>query len=304
MNIQDIVSIESWSDIETRANYVKTILMSKNPNTNDYDVKLMRILGTYTLNPKVKCGISQCGQIHHSGYLVLLSNGSETNIGNTCGKNHFGTDFANSKKIINQVKTEKEYLERVKDFIERIDTIEKEIIEIQNPKGKANLAKIYNTLYFMTQNVEPLGEELTRRIRALIQANGKIFKTVRKSREEINMEEVAGGEDKRVNQYKDVLVGVVDGYEVLRKYDEITSVRDFFEFIIKETKGKNVYEITKDRRRLLAKRISDYEGKRRQLEELMELGNRLCKERNFDVIKEQLTEREANKVDRLWTMIK
>lgn len=304
MNMQDIVSIKSWSDIEERPNYVKSIQMKKDSKTNEFELKLIQILGTYILNPKVKCGISGCGQMHNSGYLVLLSDKMETNIGNTCGKNHFGTDFSTSKKIINELKTEKEYLDRVGDFIKISSLLQKEIHEIQYPKEGTSLVKIYQAIYFLTQNVEPLGENLTRRIRNLIGSDGAVKKTVEKTKEAIKIEQVAAKENKRnISSYDEIFVGRVDGYQLINRYKQITEVRNFFLELFEGTINKDVYAITKQRRKMLAKKINDYNSKKEELMEIMKLGSRLCMKINFELIQSQLTLEEARKVKMLWEKI-
>ena len=237
--------------------------------------------------------------MHNYGYLVLLSDGTETNIGNKCGKKHFGTDFEDSKKIINQLKTEKIHLEMVSNFIKDAANNEKIIIKLQaGMKENPSLAKICNLVYAMTQNVEPLGSELTRKIQIMLEEDGTIKKEIRKSKEEIEMEKAAGG--KKISEYRTEIVGKVTGRSILKKHKEIMGIRSYFQEIFTATVGKNAHEMTKTKRRTISKKIGEYKEWCQKLTEVMEAGEKFMKEENFILIKSQLTTWEIARVETLW----
>ncbi|MCU7846681.1 MAG: hypothetical protein KZQ89_01520, partial [Candidatus Thiodiazotropha sp. (ex Lucinoma kastoroae)] len=90
--IAELLEIKTASDFETREKYKFDVDPSK--------TKLVDVIAYYDIqNEEIHCGLSNCHQPHHMGYLVKTSDGSETNIGNYCGRNHFGNDFAIQKNV-------------------------------------------------------------------------------------------------------------------------------------------------------------------------------------------------------------
>lgn len=90
--IVDLLEISSWSDLENREKYKFDIDPSK--------TRLEEIVAYYDLqNDEIHCGLTNCHQPHHIGYLVKTSDGHETNIGNYCGRKHFGTEFGIQKNV-------------------------------------------------------------------------------------------------------------------------------------------------------------------------------------------------------------
>lgn len=61
--------------------------------------KLTDVLTEYSFNRLVPCGLSSCRTEHRYGFLVRTASGVETNIGNVCGRNHFGDDFVNAQSV-------------------------------------------------------------------------------------------------------------------------------------------------------------------------------------------------------------
>lgn len=59
---------------------------------------LKSVLADYHFAAEVPCGLKRCRQPHKHGYLVLTDGGHETNIGQRCGKTHFGDEVFNSAR--------------------------------------------------------------------------------------------------------------------------------------------------------------------------------------------------------------
>ena len=59
---------------------------------------LKRVLTDYHFPKDAPCGLKSCRQPHQHGYLVLTDGGGETNIGNRCGKTHFGDEVFSSAR--------------------------------------------------------------------------------------------------------------------------------------------------------------------------------------------------------------
>ncbi|WP_341916349.1 hypothetical protein [Polaromonas sp. YR568] len=61
--------------------------------------KITDVLTEYSFNRLVPCGLSSCRTDHRYGFLVRTASGVETNIGNVCGRNHFGDDFVTAQSV-------------------------------------------------------------------------------------------------------------------------------------------------------------------------------------------------------------
>lgn len=57
-------------------------------------VSLVKPIGVYRFRDKVPCGLKSCHTPHLKGLVALTSHGTAVNIGNICGRNHFGEQFA------------------------------------------------------------------------------------------------------------------------------------------------------------------------------------------------------------------
>jgi hypothetical protein len=86
-----LVRIASWGDIESVPGFTADI----DPKT----VKLKEIIGSYTFDALIPCGLSTCHQPHGNGFLVAAADGRVTNIGRICGKKHFDVEFTQMSRI-------------------------------------------------------------------------------------------------------------------------------------------------------------------------------------------------------------
>lgn len=86
-----LVRIASWDDIESVPGFSANI----DPKT----VKLKEIIGSYTFDALIPCGLSTCHQPHGNGFLVAAADGRVTNIGRICGKRHFLVEFTQMSRV-------------------------------------------------------------------------------------------------------------------------------------------------------------------------------------------------------------
>lgn len=86
-----LLRIESWDDIESVPGY--------SANIDPKSVKLKEIIGSYTFDVLIPCGLSTCHQPHGNGFLVAAADGRVTNIGRICGKTHFSVEFTQMSSV-------------------------------------------------------------------------------------------------------------------------------------------------------------------------------------------------------------
>ncbi|MBN9427944.1 MAG: hypothetical protein J0H09_15685 [Burkholderiales bacterium] len=87
----DAIEIRAYEDLIARPNFVCDV--------NPTKVALVRVLNEYHFGDSVRCGLTSCHQPHHHGYLIETDDGHETNIGNDCGRTHFGENLVTQVRL-------------------------------------------------------------------------------------------------------------------------------------------------------------------------------------------------------------
>lgn len=79
------------NELKARPQYRESLDFGENSGR-----ELLDILGEYSFPDTkiIQCGIQGCRTPHMHGYLVLTTDGLETNVGNVCGKKHLGDNFS------------------------------------------------------------------------------------------------------------------------------------------------------------------------------------------------------------------
>lgn len=110
--MQNKINIDSPADLYIRPNFQEEVDFSLS------DRKLKLILQAYHFpeDQQIPCGISSCRTKHGRGFLVLTSDGLETNIGNRCGKKHLGADFDYERNRFNAEQRRLKNRQAVADF--------------------------------------------------------------------------------------------------------------------------------------------------------------------------------------------
>ncbi|KTC22481.1 hypothetical protein AO392_18735 [Pseudomonas putida] len=112
--------ITSAEDLKERENYREFLDFGENSGR-----ELLDILGDYAFpdTKMIQCGIQGCRTPHMRGFLVLTTDGLETNIGNVCGKKHLGESFKVKKAIFFQKQNEIRNVSLILDLKEKIELI-------------------------------------------------------------------------------------------------------------------------------------------------------------------------------------
>ncbi|WP_338659155.1 hypothetical protein [Yersinia intermedia] len=131
----EIIEVPDWDHISARPNFV-----------NDLDVnnkKLEKIIGYYDSTQKRTCGLNNCHTPHFKGYIVVTNDGSETNIGNHCGKKYFDVDFENMSS-------------------EFINALEYEQLKAAAIKAKGNIFDLWNKINTLTVGAKNINWAITK----------------------------------------------------------------------------------------------------------------------------------------------
>ena len=92
--------------------------------------KLTDVLTEYSFSRLVPCGLSTCRTEHFYGFLVRTASGVETNIGNVCGRNHFGDDFVTAQGVHRRQVARRDALRAIATLRQQRTAIEARITQI------------------------------------------------------------------------------------------------------------------------------------------------------------------------------
>lgn len=124
-----LVRIASWDDIESVPGFSADI----DPKT----VKLKEIIGNYTFDALIPCGLSTCHQPHGNGFLVAASDGRVTNIGRICGKRHFSVEFTEMSRVFLAAVRAQQNREFLGELQNRLPAIAAEVAKIRTEQHGA-----------------------------------------------------------------------------------------------------------------------------------------------------------------------
>lgn len=125
-----LVRIESWDDIESRPGFTSDV----DPKT----VKLKEIIGSYTFDALIPCGLSTCHQPHGTGFLVVTEDGRETNIGRICGKRHFSVEFTQMSRVFLREIRAQQNREALWEIKHRLPTVAAEVSALKSEQYGAS----------------------------------------------------------------------------------------------------------------------------------------------------------------------
>ena len=166
---------------------------------------LKHVLTDYHFAKKVPCGLKSCRQPHLHGYLVLTEGGGETNIGQDCGKTHFGDEVFSTARAAYLRRRERDDLIRRMEHLQSIaPDIEKTINDLTfKPYGGKWAVKVKTTMDSV------IGTSLVDSLRvASIRGDLAVTRSRRRSEEEIDdLVALNRGMSREQAGHEDVLVG-------------------------------------------------------------------------------------------------
>jgi len=203
------VDIQCWEDIIERPGFQQKL--------NPKEVKLKRIIGQYSINPKQPCGLKNCGTKHNRGYLVEAEDGLETNIGNVCGGKYFGVEFKELQNVFKMDSNAQRYREEIIEKQNQIHAIENTIKSLREGDYKADWC--YDGVHSHMTRLFPefLSDRLISRAK---RNNGIVTKEVALSNEERELSSQAG--DK--SAYRTEQLFVIYGVAAAVSYKKIRNI--------------------------------------------------------------------------------
>lgn len=119
----EIVKITCWEDIFSRERYQDGL--------DPKQFKPIKMIAPYSdLRPLKPCGLVGCRQGHGEGCLIRAENGTETNIGGTCGRKYFPEEMGRLRNAYKRKVNINQYRSLITEYKENLPDIRNRIREL------------------------------------------------------------------------------------------------------------------------------------------------------------------------------
>lgn len=271
-----LVRIESWDDIVSRPGFLATV----DPKT----VKLKEIIGSYSFDTFIQCGLSTCHQPHGTGFLVVTDSGNETNIGRICGKRHFSVEFSQMSRIfLGRVRAQqnRELLWQLKS---RLYAIASEVAALRTePLGAA---WIHPRISRLTGASVGLPQPIINAIREAIRRDGTLMRERAATQEERERQaaatQITGLERReRILAFVAERVGQLEGFAALTPGNSLRDALGAIEPFLSALEAADIDSLADKDLRELAKEGGALDSNLERLRTLVAAGRRLLTRANL-----------------------
>ena len=204
-----LVRITSWQDVLDRSGYV--------PQVDPANVQLDKIIGEYSLESRPQCGLKGCATPHVRGYLVACKDGTETNIGNICGKRIFKVDFDIIKAKFRRDLNENKYRESINTFRNQIVNLEGEIMYLKDGERQGHWC--FRELQFHAERAYS-DDVLAKFLERAKRGEGRLVQIERLSKRERDL----GPKGENGPQFRERLIGNISGIAAIRDYKKLRRI--------------------------------------------------------------------------------
>lgn len=286
-----LVRIESWEDIEARPGFTPLL----DPKT----IKLKDVLARYIFNFDIPCGLTNCRTPHKRGFLVVATDGRETNLGRVCGKREFGADFQALSKIFvaaERAQRNREFLWEVKN---RLPTITAELAALKF--GDYSAGWVNTRISHLTGKSGSLPQPIVNAVRQVVRrGDGALMaqRTVTKEEREAlaTAGEVTGlNRSNRISDFVEVQVGQLDGFAALAPGNGLREVLAAIEPFLSTLADADIDGLADKQLRELSKTGADLEPNLSRLGIAIAAGRRLLVRRNLQQLSRFATSRAEEK---------
>jgi hypothetical protein len=198
--------VESWEEIMQLPGFTIDLDPEKE--------ELKEIIGRYIFKDKIACGLTACHQPHGRGYIVTTKSGRVTNIGNICGKNHFGVKFDEFSKVFVQALTDHQNRQAIASFLFQLEGYLEEVSRLRG--GEKGADWVYLTSRALAERNHGCPDILVSEVGKMIRARDGLIRIPRlATEEEVKEMEVMAGKSLPRPQYVEEQKGNLGGIECL-----------------------------------------------------------------------------------------
>lgn len=272
-----IVRITSWNDIESVPGFTADI----DPKT----VKLKAIIGSYTFDTLIPCGLSTCHQPHGNGFLVVAVDGRVTNIGRIYGKKHFDVDFTQKSRVFLATVRAQQNREFLWELKHRLPSITAEVVSFK--AGESGAAWINTRINQLTGKSGSLPTPIVNAVREAVRGGDgalMIQRTATKEEREAlaAAADVTGlGRRNRISSFVEVQVGQLDGFSALAPGNGLRDVLGAIEPFLSTLSEAEIDNLPDKQLRELSKAGSELEPNLERLRTVIAAGKRLLVQQNI-----------------------
>lgn len=291
-----LVRIASWDDIESVPGFTADI----DPKT----VKLKEIIGSYTFDAMIPCGLSTCHQPHGNGFLVAAADGRVTNIGRICGKKHFDVEFTQMSRVFLAAVRSQQNREFLGQLKNRLPNITAEVASFKS--GERSAAWINTRINQLTGKSGSLPTPIVNAVRQAVRRGDGALITQRAATNE-EREALAAAADvtgldrrNRISDFVEVQVGQLDGFAALAPGNGLREVLGTIEPFLTTLSEAEIDSLSDKQLRELSKVGGELEPNLERLRNVMAAGRRLLVQQNIQQLSQFATSRAESKLFELF----
>ena len=282
--------IASWDDIATISGFT--------PNIDPKTVKLKEIIGSYTFDAYIPCGLSTCHQPHGKGFLVAAVDGRVTNIGRMCGKTHFSVEFTQMSRIYLAAVRAQQNREFLGELKNRLPTITTEVADLKSGQNGANW--INSHINQLIGTTVALPSPITNAVRQAIRRGDGILMIERAATKQERDAQSAAADVKGLEHLRrnvsfavEDRVGQLDGFSALAPGSELRPILLAIEPFLSTLPDADIDNLPDKQLRELSKVGGELDANLERLRTLVAAGRRLLVRQNIS----QLTPFATNRTE-------
>lgn len=287
-----LVRIESWDDITSRPGFIAHV----DPKA----VKLKEIIGSYTFDALIPCGLSTCHQPHGSGFLVVTAEGMETNIGRICGKRHFSVEFTQMSRVFLRAVREQQNREFLWEVKHRLPAITAEVSALKS--GQDGASWIYSRINLLTGKSVSLPTPITNAVRQAVRRGDGALTVERAATTEERDTRAAAGEvtglvrRDRISAFVEEQVGQLDGFSALTPGNGLREILGAIEPFLSTLPDADIDNLSDKQLRELSKVGGELETNLERLRTVIAAGRRLLVRQNVQQLARFATSRDETQL--------
>jgi hypothetical protein len=287
-----LVRIASWDDIESVPGF--------NANIDPKTVKLKEIIGSYTFDALIPCGLSTCHQPHGNGFLVAAADGRVTNIGRICGKRHFSVEFTQMSRVYLAAVRAQQNREFLGQLKHRLPNITAEVAAFRT--GERGAAWINTRINQLTGKSGSLPMPIVNAVRQAVRRGDGTLMIQRAATKE-EREALAAAADitgmerrNRISDFVEVRVGQLEGFAALAPGNGLRDVLGAIEPFLATLSEAEIDSMPDKQLRDLSKVGGELESNLERLRGAMAAGKRLLAQHNVQQLSQFATDRAEGKL--------
>ncbi|MEB1527544.1 hypothetical protein [Xanthomonas sp. WHRI 7945] len=292
-NERGLVRIASWDDIESVPGFTADI----DPKT----VRLKEIIGSYTFDALIPCGLSTCHQPHGNGFLVAASDGRVTNIGRICGKRHFSVEFTQMSRIFLAAVRAQQNREFLGELRSRLPTITTEVATIKSEQHGA--AWINTRVNQLTGKSTALPTPIINAVRQAVRRGNGILIIERAATKQEREERSAAVDVKGLEHLRrnvsfvvEDQVGQLDGFAALAPGNGLREILGEIEPFLKGLSEADIESLPDKQLRELSKVGGELDANLDRLRAIVAAGRRLLTRQNIQQLMRFATSSAENRL--------